>query len=318
MHAFRQTTFLRRILSLVVLATMLMPGFALAQDRILTAGDTIRLEIENRPELEQLLTLDDAGRVDLPQVGEVTLAGLSVADAETTLHRRLRIFDPELDTVRVTLTDSHPLTIQVQGAVVAPGPYPFDGSPGVWDLIQLAGGVLDTADLSVARVVREENGIARILPMDLSSLVAGGRIPEFSFMDGDVLVIPLTESGTAQVIASSGVQVFGAVAEPSVVPMTTPRPLLDVLMLAGSPLAQAELQKIWLVHPINGRFDSRLIDLSLFMEKGNPLGNPLIFPGDALQISFREDNWFRRNGPLLLGTMTATATLWLAYDRVSN
>jgi protein involved in polysaccharide export with SLBB domain len=170
----------------------------------------------------------------------------------------------------------------------------------------------------VARVVREEDGNARILPLDLSALVSGGRIPPFAFSDGDVLVVPSTEAGSTPVFASSGVQVFGAVAAPTVVAITKPRPLLEVLMLAGSPLADAKLEEIWLVHPVEGRFDSRLIDLTLFMQQGNPIGNPLVFPGDALQITYQEDSWIRRNAPLILGALTATATVWLAFDQISG
>lgn len=303
-----------------LLLGLLLPGLTTAQpaDGNLQAGDTILLEVEGRPELRQLLTLNDRGRVELPRIGDVYLEGLSIEDAEETLSRRMRIYDPGLEVIHVRRTDLRPVTILVQGAVNTPGSYTFEAQPEVWDLVKAAGGFLETADLAQARVLREQEGDAHIQVLDLTALVSGGRLPLYTFQDGDVLVLPESESGVVNVPPHQGVQVFGAVTDPAVVPLTTPRPLLDVLMLAGSPLATAELEKIWLVHPSGGRFDSRLVDLTVFMREGNPLGNPLVYPGDVLQVEFQGESWLRRNGPLVLGSMTAAATLWLAYDRVSE
>lgn len=294
------------------------PATAQTPDRTLEPGDTILLEVEGRPELRQVLTLNDRGRVELPQIGEVYLQGLSVLEAETTLGRRMRIYDPDLEVVRVNWTDLRPVTILVQGAVNAPGSYTFEEDPEVWDVVRAAGGVLEDADLLRSRVLREEGGQARVQSLDLSALITGGRLPEYVFQDGDVLVLPGLEEGRALVQPNHGVQVFGAVGEPSTVAMTSPRPLLDVLMLAGSPIAEAEWKKVWLVHPSSGRYDSRLVDLTLFLEEGNPAGNPLVYPGDVLRVEYQRDGWLRRNGPLVLGTATAAATLWLAYDRVTE
>lgn len=305
---------------MIGLLALLLAGLATAQTpgQTLQAGDTVLLEVDEHPDLRQLLTLNDRGQVELPQIGEVYLQGMTVAEAEATLGRRMRIYDPELENVRVRWTNLRPVTILVQGAVNTPGTYTFEENPAVWDVVQAAGGFIDTADLSRARVLREADGEARVQEVDLSALVTGGHLPDYLFQDGDVLVLPGADEGPSQVQPNRGVQVFGAVSEPSTVAMTSPRPLLDVLMLAGSPIAAAEWKKIWLVHPADGRYDSRLVDLTLFMQEGDPVGNPLVYPGDVLRVEYQREGWLRRNGPLVLGSMTAVATLWLAYDRVAQ
>lgn len=318
MSAVNAMRMIRTICLILSLLSIAATGFAQTGSRPLQSGDTILLEVEGHPELRQLLTLNDRGRVDLPQVGEVYLAGLTVSEAESTLGRRMRIYDPDLENVRVSWTDLKPVTILVQGAVGQPGSYTFENAPEIWDVVQAAGGLRDDADLGQARVMREEAGEARVQPLNLTALVSGGRLPEYSFRTGDVLVLPVAEQGVVTVAPNQGVQVFGAVSAPAVVPMVSPRPLLDVLMLAGSPLATAKLKKIWLVHPTAGRYDSRPIDLTLFMEEGDPAGNPLVYPGDVLQVEYQRDGWFRRNGPLFLGSITTVATIWLAIDRVGN
>lgn len=314
---------LRRMQAVVLLiATLLMPLQSLAQNAgpaprsVLQAGDMVQLAVAGRPDLNLVLTLDEDGAVVVPQVGQVTLAGLSVDDAGRILRQRFRLFDPTLDLVTVDVVNSNAMTIQVQGAVVNPGIFAFKNPPSVWELARMAGGMADNAEPGLARVIREEDGSARVLPLNLRALVSGGRIPDFTFQAGDILMVPQRDAGATSVVPEAGVQVFGAVGAPAVVHLSAPQPLLEVLMLAGSPRADAELAKIWLVHPEEGRFRSSRIDLKLFLEQGDPTGNPLVYPGDTLQISYIRDGWMRRNGTLVLGSLTAIATLFLTYDRI--
>jgi protein involved in polysaccharide export with SLBB domain len=316
---------LRKARAIVLLiATLLIPIQAVAQpvaaiaDGSLEAGNTVQLTVEGRPDLDLLLTLDDQGSVTIPQVGQVALAGLSVEDAGRILRQRFRVFDPGLDSVTVELANSRALSIQVQGAVVNPGVFTFEAPPTVWELTQIAGGIASDAEPALARVIREDNGTARVLALNLQAVVTGGRIPDFTFRAGDVLVVPQNEDGATSAIHGAGVQVFGAVNNPSIVHLTSPQLLLDVLMLAGSPQREAKLSKIWLVHPEEGRFESSLIDLNLFLEEGDPSGNPLVYPGDTLKIAFERESWMRRNGTLILSSMTAVATLFLAIDRIAE
>ena len=308
----------------VLLAVLLIPLETMGQtpgneaSQLLEVGDTVQMSVEGRPDLELLLVIDAEGRVSIPQVGQIALAGLSLQDAGRILRQRLRVFDPGLVSVQVQLGSSAFTSIQIQGAVSNPGTFTFDSSPSVWDLIQRSGGILDRANLVAARVIREEAGTARLYPLDLTSLVVGGKIPEFVFQPGDILMVPEQEAGFVLPQLGLGTQVIGAVTNPSVIQLSTPQPLLEVLMLAGAPRENAKLREIWLVHNEGGRFLSKIVDLTLFLEEGEQAGNPLVYPGDTLRVSFQEPSWFRRNIPMVLGSMTAIATIWLAYDRISE
>ena len=58
--------------------------------------------------------------------------------------------------------------------------------------------------------------------------------------------------------------------------------------------------------------------MRLFLEQGDPAGNPLVYPGDAIQVTFQKDGWIRRNIPIIMGSLAAIGTLWLALDRASE
>ncbi|MFO7609194.1 MAG: SLBB domain-containing protein [Candidatus Krumholzibacteriia bacterium] len=298
------------------------PVLAVAQSAIddtrLQGGDQVVLTVPGRPELDRTLTLDAAGRVSVPQVGEVALGGLTVAEAREILRQRLRVFYPGVAAVDVSLQSSTQVRLYVMGAVRNPGQYDFVMPPGAWDLLRAAGGPADGADLSRARVVRLVDERTEVTDLDLSGVMDGRGTPDVDLQNGDTLVVPGAAGSGMTVRAHAGVQVFGAVALPTVVPLTEPTELLQVLMLAGAPTLDADLGKVHWVHRLPNGFRSRTIDVSRFLKYGNALGNPLVYPGDTLEVTEARDSWFTRRMPLILGLLATTATVVLAYDTVSN
>ena len=311
--------------SFLLMVALLMPLQALAQSGgqadayRLVNGDEVQLSVPGRPDLTISLTVDATGRVPIPQVGDVALAGLTVAEAELVLRQRLRLFDPSLDSVRLTIASQGTgMRIYVIGEVGAAGEFSFNAVPSLWDLLRTAGGPGDAANLNLARVVRETATGTEVHELDLSGIMTGDSVPDFELRNGDTLVIPAVLEGVSSVATNAGVKVFGGVEVPTVVPIKEPTPLLDVIMQAGSPNDNSLLNDIWWVHESGMKITSRQVNLELFLEEGNPLGNPLIYPGDAIHVKYQRDNWAQRNLPLILSTITAIATLYLAYDRVVN
>nr|MEE4269418.1 polysaccharide biosynthesis/export family protein [Candidatus Krumholzibacteria bacterium] len=309
----------------LLLIALLMPLQALAQANgpattyRLVNGDQVQLSVPGRPDLTLALSVDGNGRVPIPQVGDVALAGLTVAEAELVLRQRLRLFDPSVDTVQLTLASQGTgVRIYVIGEVGNTGEYSFNTPPSLWDVLRAAGGPGEAANLNQARVVREAASGTQVSELDLSGIMTGAGVPTFELRNGDTLVIPATLEGVSSVASSAGVQVFGGVEVPTVVPIKEPTPLLDVIMLAGSPSDDALLNQIWWVHRSGEELTSRKINLEKFIKDGNPLGNPLVYPGDAVHVKFHRENWFQRNLPLILSTVTAMTTLWLAYDRAQE
>ena len=311
--------------TLLVLA-LLMPVQILAQTTTggesarLEPGDVIQISVTGRPNLSTTLTLDSSGKVPVPQIGDVALGGLSASEAELVLRQRLRLFDPSIDKVSIELRSTHSngMRFFLIGQVAHPGEYTFEKIPSMWDLIRSAGGPAENGNMRQVRLIREEDGSTHVSQYDLSGLFEGGDVPDIDLKPGDTLVIPALLEGVSGVPTAKGVKVFGAVAVPSVVEITEPTPMLDVLMLAGAPTATAELGEIFWVHDVGDVPQSRLIDMKAYLQWGNPTGNPLVYPGDTVQVEYFQESWFRRTLPLILGTLVSAATLWLLYDRIAN
>lgn len=304
------------MLAAVVLAVLAMPGGAPAQtgapDDTIQPGDVLQMVVPGRPDLDGALVVDKAGNVEIPQVGEVRLSGLSLGEAGVLLKQRLRLIAPTLDSVQLDRADQVSFRIYVLGQVTNAGVHDFPRPPTVWDVLRAAGGPLPTADLRGARVIREEEGQPGTVPLDLSRMLEGVDFPMVALRDGDTLVIPALAVGVSGVTADRGVKVFGGVAVPSIVMLDGPTPLMDVLMLAGSPTPTANMKKIWWVHAVDGTDQAQVVNLRRFLEKGDPEGNPLIYPGDTVNVTLSQPGRFQSGFSFLLATSAAVAAIAVA------
>ncbi len=307
----------RRIARLFLLLVLLAASVAASQGagEPLRAGDAIRVVVPERPDLEQDLTVDVTGAVELPQVGEVQLAGLSLDEAAELLKQRLRLIHPNLENLSLELASSGQVRIYVLGQVAQAGVVTFDRVPGIWDVLRSAGGPLDEADLKSARIIREGQNGPEVLPIDLSGVLEGGGAPDLELQDSDTLIVPRAAAAVTELDPEVGVRVFGGVFEPMVIDIDEPTQLVDVLMMAGAPTGEANLKTIWWVHRENGRPQATLVNLQNYLSNADPLGNPMIHPGDVVNVTYQRPGFLARYLPLFLGVATATSAVYLAFTR---
>ncbi len=309
---------------LALLLMLLQPMHALAQTtngvpaRRLSNGDEITMTVPGRPDLDQVLLLDASGRVSVTEVGDIHLNGLTIGEAVQIVRNRLRVFYADLDVVEIELRSSTRVTLFAIGEVRQVGEQEFAALPSLWDLLLAAGGPTEGADLEAARIVRETATGTSVIHIDISGMYEDGGPSEIDLQDGDTLVIPPVREGLAPAPDADGVSVFGGVGVPTIVEVDEPTHLMDVLMLAGAPLTDADLTTVWWVHHEDQRYSSTLVDVRRFLEAGDPRGNPVIYPGDTIEVRVERPGWITRNLPLILGTLATAATVALAYDRLSG
>lgn len=321
----------RQLLSLLLIGLMLFhhgAGLVAAQDRgeagdvyRVSPGDVLRLNVPQEQSLDRELTVSDAGTVYLPQVGEVTLNGLTLPEAREFLTQRLRLYNPAITEVVLTVLEYSSLRIYVIGAVQTPGSYTFESAPTLWEVLRAAGGPAEGASLASCRIITIADGRPTSRTVNLSGYLTGETFPADLMQGGDTLVVPTVADGVVGVPPSSGVQVFGGVGTPTTVPIDQPTEMLTVLMLAGAPIESAELHKINWVHRRAGGPGQDIatkVNMRKFLRQGKVEGNPVVYPGDVLYLPTYRQGWFARNLPLFLTTVTSISTFMLAYDRFAE
>jgi polysaccharide biosynthesis/export protein len=123
---------------LIMLLPPLMATPALT-DYYVQSGDVVEISVSGSPELLRRMMISLDGKVYFPLLGEVSVAGLSLAQLRQKLHDLL-VAKHAFDNPDVTVDIAEYRPIYVTGHVFKPGAYPYRPGMTVRDAIALAGG----------------------------------------------------------------------------------------------------------------------------------------------------------------------------------
>lgn len=142
------------------------------------SGDIVRLRIWREPDLSGDFSVDPAGAVNFPKLGEVQVAGESPEALKQTLVRRYQEYlrNPSIDVVVLK-------RVNVLGAVKNPGLYPVDATMTLADAVALAGGATPDGNRREVRLIRDGAEIAARLDDRV-------RIADLPLRSGDQLFVP--------------------------------------------------------------------------------------------------------------------------------
>ena len=156
----------------------------------LALGDTIRITVFQVPDLSLETRINEAGAISYPLLGSVSLAGLTVTEAEQRLARGLRdgnfVRQPQ---VSITLTQARGNQVSVLGQVGRPGRYPLEtGEVRLTDMLATAGGIAQGGS-DVIVVMGTRNGQPYRAEVDLPAVfsAAGKRSADVVLQNNDVI-----------------------------------------------------------------------------------------------------------------------------------
>lgn len=165
----------------------------------LGAGDRIRIEIFKLPQYSGEQEVLVNGFINLPQVGSVSVENMTLEGAAKVIaakYASARILrNPQ---VTVSLLQPRPVKIGIAGEINRPGSYtiPIEDSqtPTLTQVLQLAGGITQAADLRQVQVNRLRPGGSRgAIAIDLWQLLRTGDLSnDLTLRDGDTIFIPAT------------------------------------------------------------------------------------------------------------------------------
>lgn len=163
--------------------------------REIAPGDRMVLRLWGDRTYDGIVTVSDAGDIDIPDVGIIPVAGLGQAHLGEAIKSKLSAIGAENVQTYVTLLDGRPLAVFVTGFVLRPGRYP--GAPGdtVLAYLDKAGGI-DPRRGSYRNItlVRENAEVATI---DLYPFMLRGELPRLRLQDGDTIVVGEKGTGVA-------------------------------------------------------------------------------------------------------------------------
>jgi polysaccharide biosynthesis/export protein len=151
-----------------------------------------------RPDLSFQAVINPEGNILVPQVGTLSVQGLSVEETQEKI--RLALSSVVVNPIVVaSLATPRPVQVTISGEVFRPGIYPIASvTPRVADALLTSGGTTINADLRQIQVRRRlVDGSVISQTVDLyTALQNGSSLPSLRLQDGDAIIVPRREIGT--------------------------------------------------------------------------------------------------------------------------
>lgn len=199
--------FLSWILALAALAVPCSPGRgadnpaapATRASYTIANTDRLRITIYQEEDLSCFARVDANGLINLPLVGEISVAGKTVMEAQHIIEAAYRdgryLVKPQ---VTINIEEYAPREVSIDGKVRNPGrfPLPIEANMTVLELVTKAGGLLDTAKGTAITVTRiSKDGKKEVFTVDVESLMKGrdkAKATDNSLIlqPGDIVYVP--------------------------------------------------------------------------------------------------------------------------------
>jgi polysaccharide export outer membrane protein len=151
-------------------------------------GDRIRLQVDSEPQLSDTFPVGPSQEVVLPIIGVVSLHGVLRSELQTAMTRELGRF------LRDPIVRAMPLIrLSIAGEVARPGFYMLPPTAVLADVVTVAGGTTQNAEVEKMFVQRGDDRVYE--GQALQGLVAEGRtLDDASIRPGDKFVVPTKNS----------------------------------------------------------------------------------------------------------------------------
>lgn len=183
-----------------IAACLLLFAFFLARpalaagesDYLIGAGDIIRVNVFQNPELSLETRVGETGTISYPLIGAIPVGGLSIPAAERKIADMLReggyVVQPQVNIMLVQIRGSQ---VAVLGQVGRPGRFPLETTnTKLTDMLAMAGGVAPGgADILVLTGIR--GGKSMRMEIDVPSMLLNGNFEQdIRLQGGDIIYVP--------------------------------------------------------------------------------------------------------------------------------
>jgi len=151
-------------------------------------GDVLHITVWEEPQLTETAVVRPDGKISMPLVTEVDVAGLTPEAAQQLLTDRLVKFVHK-PRVTVTVQEIHSRMVYITGEVQRPGAYPLMDTMNVVQLVARAGGLTDFAKEKHMYVLR--GGTSARVNVNYEKVLKG-QAPQqnVELTPGDTVVVP--------------------------------------------------------------------------------------------------------------------------------
>jgi len=244
-------------------------------DYMVGPGDVINVQLYGKESNEYSLTINRNGTVQIPDLGPVSVAGLSFSDLRQELSKRIQQQMIGIES-NITMGELRSIRIFIAGDAYKPGSYTVSSLSTITQALFVAGGVNEIGSLRNVQVKRNGKLVGAFDLYDL--LLRGDASGDINLRSGDVVFIP-----------SIGglVSVAGEVRRPAIYELKKHETISDVINMAAG-LKQGAYPKNSSIERYNANGLKTIINVDLTSDKGN---NTLAKAGDYIRVKNASDQY---------------------------
>ncbi|AUM14982.1 SLBB domain-containing protein [Ketobacter alkanivorans] len=235
---------------------------------VLGPGDNLVVQLYGKENNSYSLTINREGQIQLPEIGPITLAGISFTDARALLADTVQ---QQMIGVKasVTMGTLRSIRIFVLGEALQPGSYTVSSLSTMTNALFASGGISKIGSLRNIQLKRQGKLITSLDLYDL--LLNGDTSKDARLLPGDVIFIP-------PIGATAGVS--GEVKRPAIYELKKEKYAAEVIELAGSytPTAYPAVTRI---ERIDAKGNRTLVDADLTKQSGK---NTKVQDADMIKV----------------------------------
>ncbi|MEL7292868.1 MAG: SLBB domain-containing protein [Pseudomonadota bacterium] len=279
-----------------LVALLLASSLAVASEERVQIGDLVQVNLPGESSLNKGFQVDKRGRITLPEIGALYVAGYSEQQLETAVKESLANVYRDLSSASVYIAEQQ-ILVSVQGYVSAPGEYTLAKSADIQMAIHAAGGLRSGAQLNNLFIKRGREKITfnykAFLDTGDESLLPNLRSLDTIFVPASPLVGNIEQEFDASKLADAGdsgdgrtaIKVFGEVNAPGSFSYKSNSDLVDVIMRAGGVTRYASVEQIRII----SNNQPELFNLKTYLDSGDVSLLPTLTPGTTIFVPKQED-----------------------------
>lgn len=287
---------LKAITTLLMLCLITFNTTWATEDDVVKVGDLVQINLPGEASLNKGFQVDKRGRINLPEIGPVFVAGYNETQLQNVITDNLKTVFRDVSNARVFIKQQQ-LLISVQGYVVKPGEYTLPSGSNIQMFLYEAGGLRAGAQLDKIIVKRGNKSIEfdykRFLDTGDDSKLPALESLDVLFVPASPLVGNIEQEFDAAKLANSGdsadsaraIKVFGEVNAPGSFTYKPNTTLVDVVMRAGGVTRYASVEQIRVITnntPI-------MFNLKRYLDTGDQSLLPEILPGATIFVPKQEE-----------------------------
>lgn len=251
-------------------------------DYVISVGDEIQVTLWGSVDADLRLTVDRSGRITLPRVGPVLVAGKRYADLTQAIDQRVaQVFRNYK--VSAALGRLRSIRVYVTGFTQRPGAYTVSSLATLVNALMQAGGPSAAGSFRSIELRRGGKLLSSFDFYDL--LLKGDKSADLVLQAEDVIHIGPVGSQVALV---------GSVNKPAIFELKSQETLDDVLRMAGGFTAVADRSRLTVEH-LDARNDARISELALPQSaKLQPRSGDLLRAFSAVDVALPQHKQSKR------------------------